>query len=355
MGLFDRRRQKKNAIQVNDISPNYGYTPWTPWIFPHKKGDKPIGSVYLEAILNMLWKGMSNVTFESMKKESYIADAIVSFMDSNATLLLNQYLRLGFICICYDKDHNYWVPKDTDIKYDVKSAKVINKNAVVLYSPQYQTDRKSLAKIAFPIVLDMNKISGAQDYLTETLGTFFILSGNEIPINPNAKKQMLEGMKELYGTAADKYQFMLTQHDMHVTKIDPQIDELKFEERMKANYKLLANLFGVPTQLLLDDVSTYNNVREARIFFYENTIRYYAECLLKVARQLLTATGNYIPQSTITYRIENVPELEKTLSSACSERTALLDYLLKLREAGIDVDKEINELFEESKNMLKEV
>lgn len=358
MGFLDRIRQRKqaeNAVQVNDVSPNIGYTPWTPFIFPHKKGSKPIGQVYLEAIMNTLWKGVSNVTFESMKKDSYIADAIVSFMDSNATLLLNQYLRLGFICVFYDKDHNYWVPKDTDLKYDTKTAKVVNKNAVVLYSPQYQTDRKSLAKIAFPIILDMNKIAGSQDYLTDSLGTFFILSGQEVPINPNAKKQMLNGMKEFYGVAADKYQFMLTQHDMSVTKLDPQIDSLKFEERIKEHYKLLANLFGVPIPLLIDSAATYDNVKNSYIFFYQTTVRYYAEELLKVARQLLTATGDFVPQSAITYRIENVPELETTLSHACEERTALLEYLLKLREAGIDVDKEIKDLYEESKNLLKEV
>lgn len=358
MGFLDRRRQKKlaeNAVQVNDVSPNWGYTPFTPWLFPHKKDSKPIGQVYLEAILNTLWKGMSNVTFESIKKDSYVADAIVSFMDSNATILLNQYLRLGFIAICYDKDHNYWIPKDADIKYDNKTQKVINRNCVVLYSPQYATDRRSLAKIAFPIIMDMNKIAGSQDYLTDSLGTFFILSGQDIPLNPIGKQKMLDGMKDLYGIAADKYQFMLSNHDMSVTKIEPQISELKFEERIKEHYKLLCNLFGVPLPLVLDDASTYNNVKEARTYFYQNTVRYYAEELLKVARQLLTATGDFIPQNAITYRIENVPELEKTLSAACSERTALLDYLLKLKEAGIDVDKEVQELYEESKDLLKEV
>lgn len=354
MGFFDRFR-KENAIQVNDVSPNYGSAPWMPWIFPHKKGDKPIGGVYLEAILNTIWKGLSNVTFESMKKDSYVANAICSFIDNNSVILVNQYLRLGFMAVFYDKDHNYWVPKDTDIKYDTKTMKVINKNCVVLYSPQYATDRRSIAKVAFPIIVDMNRIAGSQDYLTETLGCFGILSGQDIPLNPQAKKQMLDGMKDNYGVAGDKYQFMLTNHDMKYTNIQPDVDKLHFEERMKEHYKLLANLFGVPLPLLMDDASTYNNVKEARIYFYENTIRFYAEELLKVSRDLLTATGDFIPKKTITYRIENVPELEKTLSAACAERTAFLEYLLKLRDAGIDVSKEINELYEESKDLLKEV
>ena len=352
--FFIRKKKSENAIQVNDVSPNYGFTPFSPWLFPHKKGSKPIGQVYLEAILNTLWKGISNVTFESMKRDSYVADAIVSFIESNAVVLLNQYLRLGLICVLYDKDHNYWIPKDTDIKYDSKTFKVINHNAVVLYSPQYVTDRKSLAKIAFPIILDMNKIAGSQDYLTDTFGCFGILTGKDIPLNPKGKEQLLQQMKEQYGIMDDKYPFMLANNEMNYINIQPDVDKLHFEDRIKEHYKLLANLFGVPLPLILDDASTYNNVKEARIYFYDNTVRFYAEELLKVARDLLTATGDFIPKSAITYRIQNIPELEKTLSSACAERTALLEYLLKLKDAGIDVTKEINELYEESKNLLKE-
>lgn len=77
--------------------------------------------------------------------------------------------------------------------------------------------------------------------------------------------------------------------------------------------------------------------------------------LLKVGRELLTASAEFIPQSAITYRIENCPEVEKSLSAACEERIKYIEYLMKLKEAGIDVSKELDELYQESKNMLKEV
>ena len=77
--------------------------------------------------------------------------------------------------------------------------------------------------------------------------------------------------------------------------------------------------------------------------------------LLKVAKHLITASNDFIPQSAVTYRLANLPELETTLSAACEERTALLDYLLKLKAAGLDVEKELSQLYMESRDLLKRV
>jgi hypothetical protein len=351
MGLFNRDK-KSNAVQINEVNQNY--TGWSPYIWFHKKGDKPLGNVYLQAIMNVIWKGLSNVTFEDTGKETITVNAITDFVESNTTLLVNQYLRLGFICVFYDKDRNYRIPQDSEIRYD-KFSRVINTHAVVIYSPQYQTEKTSLFRIALPIIADINKMAGAEDYLTETLGCFGILSGQDIPINPAGKEQLLSQMTEKYGIADGKYKFMLANHDIKYTPIEPDIKNLEFREKIKDHYKVLANLFGVPLPLLFDDAATYNNVKEARIFFYNNTIRYYAEVLLKVAKHLITASNDFIPQSAVTYRLANLPELETTLSAACEERTALLDYLLKLKTAGLDVEKELSQLYMESRDLLKRV
>lgn len=350
MGLFNREK-KENAVQINQVNQTYA---WSPYIWFHKKGEKPVGNVYLQAILNQLWHGISNITYDTTKPESHTIESIIQFVDSNATLLMNQYIRDGYICVFYDKDKNYRLPNQNEVKLD-QYGRVLNKYAVVIYSPQYQTERQSLLKIALPIIASINKMAGSEDYLTETLGCFGILSGQDIPINPAGKEQMLSQMTEKYGIADDKYKFMLANHDIKYTAIEPDIKSLGFQEKMKEAYKLLANLFGIPLPLIFDDASTFNNVKEAKVYFYDTTIRFYAEVILKVAQELLTASNDYIPKNAITYRIENCPEMETTLSSACKERTALLDYLLKLKAAGMDIDKEINELYNESKDLLNRV
>lgn len=347
MGLFDNFR-KKNAVQINDINPKA----WYPWVFPVKKGDKPLGNFLFQAILNTIWRGLQNVTFESMSKgKTFTPEAIVKFIDDNVVLLVNQYIRLGYICVFYNKDRKYWIPQDQDIRFD-SDGRIINKYAVVLYSPQYQTERSSLWKQAWPVVIEMNRIAGSDSYLTETLGNFIILSGKDMPISAAERENLQKNIKENYGIDADKNQIMITNNAVDVHQIDSKIRELGFQDKIKNLYKYLANCFGVPLPLLIDDKSTYNNLSESRLYFYETTIRFYAEILLKIARELLTATGDFIPQSFITYRIENVQGLDKTISDACAERTALLEYLLKLRAAGLDIDEDLMALYNESHDTL---
>lgn len=351
MGLFNRKDKTENAVQVNQLNENPSFLPWT-WSFA--RHDKPVGNFMFQSIMNQIWNGISNVTIKETGRQMVTPEIICNFIDRNSVLLVNQYIQYGYMVVFYDKKNNYRVPSYTELKFD-SNGRVTNKFAVVVYSPQYQTERSSLAKIAIPVIGGINKIAGSEDYVTETLGILSILSGQDLPSNPAQKENFLKNLSNTYGVADGKYPFLLSNREIKYTDISPDLKGLGFNEKIERGYKWLCNLFGVPLQLLFNDASTFNNVKEARTYFYMNTIRFYAEQLLKVARELLTASADFIPQSAITYRIENVPEIEVTLSAACKERTALLEYYMKLKEAGVDTTKEINELYEESKNMLKEI
>lgn len=359
MGLFNNiqnifrgDKESQNAIQINDVN-NTPYS-WTPYFFPGSKGDKPLGNLFLQSILNLIWRGISNISMEETGKSMITPDEICKFMDANSVLLVNMYIRKGYICIFYDKNGNYRIPNDNEIKLD-GNGRVINKFAVVIYSPQYQTERKSLINISLPIVTEINKLAGTSSYLTEQMGVWGILQSQEIPGTPQLREKFAKSLNESYGLGPDKLHFILSNREFNFVEIKPPVKDLQLDEKIEKSYKYLCNLWGIPLQLIFNDASTFNNVKEARIYFYNNTIREYAEVLLKVARELLTASSDFIPQSAIIYRISNVPEIETTLSAAAEERTALLDYLLKLKEAGIDVNKEIKDLYIESKDLLKRV
>lgn len=352
--FFIRHKAKKeNAVQINEMSQQQWV--YTPWVFSHKnKKEKPLGNVYMQAILNLIWNGISNITYDTSGKPSLVLDAITQFIDANATLLVNQYIRLGYVCVFYDSKGEYRIPNDNEIKMD-NYGRVINKYAVVIYSPQYQSERTSLLKIAFPMVAWINKLAGSNDYLADTFGMFGVLSGQDIPLSPTGKEQLLKSIQDNYGSMDDRFPFMLANNEMKWTPIQPDAAKLGFSDQIKDTYKVLCNLFGVPTQLLFDEVSTYNNVKEARIMFYDTTIRSYAEILLKVAQALLVASNEFIPKNALNYKFTNIPQLEKSLSAAVEERTAWLEYLIKLRDAGIDVEKELQDLYRESKDLIKQV
>lgn len=357
MGIFDRKNkqkqleQAKNAYQVNEISQNPSFMPWV-WSF--NRHDKPLGNFLMEVIMNQIWQGISNVSFKGSGKSLLIVNDICTFIDRNATILVNMWLNNGFMCVFYDRKHNYRIPEYNELKFD-SNGRVINKFAIVIYSPQYQTNRTSVTKIALPVVGMLNKTAGSEDYVTETLGILSILSGQDLPSNPAQKENFLKNFGETYGIGDGRYPFLMSNREIKYTDISPDLKGLGFDEKIERGYKFLCNLYGVPLQILFNDASTFNNVKEARIYFYTNTIRYFAEQLLKLGRELLTSSDEFVPQNELTYRIENVPEIEVTLSSACKERQALLEYYMKLKEAGVDTSKEINELYQESRQLLKEV
>lgn len=351
MGIFNRKSKKENAVQINEVNKNA----WFPWFFSCKPGTKTISKVYMAAVMNLLWKGISNVTYTSTKKNDSTTANIIEFIDANSTLLMEQYITKGYICVFYSKDKEYRIPQENEIKKD-KYNRIINNHAVVIYSPQYQTGRGSLLKNALPILADIDQLATSDEYITNSLGLFGILSGQDIPLNPVGRQQLMDEMNEKYGTFGDSpYHYLLAPNEIKFTALQPNVAQLKLRENINGSFKLLCNLFGVPLPLIFDDASTYNNVKEARIFFYDTTVRYYAELLLKVAQELLTCSDEFIPKNTITYRFENLPELEKSLSSACEERGAYLDYMLKLRDAGVDVDREINQLYNESKDLINRI
>lgn len=350
MGVFDNLF-KRNAVQLDNISDSDRYY-CEPFIFPHRKGDKPVAPIYMNVITSYIYNGMSNVLFEC-KTKNVVGEAIISFIDNNMPILLNQYWSLGFIAVRYDKDLNFKVISKDDIKYD-NLKRVINRDAVVYYSPLYATKRMSDSKMIIPILEKINAFSNTENYLTETLGCFGILSGQDIPLNPEGKRQMLEGMKNMYGTMKDKYQFMLTNNDMKYTNITPDIKGLELSTKVEEQFKLLCRYFNIPTDLILGN-SSFSNVASAKVFFYDTCIRSYAEILLKVARGLLTACGTFVAQKNLNYVITNIPELESTVSGACEEKSACLDLLLKFKEAGVDVEADLNKLYTETIDTLNKV
>lgn len=354
MGIFSKKNKEPeitNAFQVNEVNNSPSFLPWV-WGF--NRHDKPLGNFLLESILNQIWQAASNITFKGSGKSLMVVNDITTFIDRNSTLLINQWIQWGYMVVFYDRKRNYRIPSYEELKFD-SNGRIINKFAVVIYSPQYQTNRSSLIKIALPVIGSINKMAGSDDYLTETLGCLSILSGQDLPSNPAQKENFLKNFGNTYGIGEDKYQFLMSNREIKVTPINPPIKELGFNEKIEKSYKWLANLFGVPLQLLFSDSSTFNNVKEAKLYFMNNTIRFYAEQILKVGRELLTASNEFIPQNEITYKFQNTPELEKSLSAACEERSAYLKYLMDLKAAGIDVSKELNELYQESRSLFKEV
>lgn len=354
MGLFSNR--KKNAVQINDISqqPMPIVVGWD-MLNPRKKGFKPFGQMYLNIALLHLYNGISNVTFETQGKnrDNYVAKGICDFVDRNAVLLANNMLWNGYVAVHYDKDYNYEILTRNDVRMDSYGS-VINRDTVVVYSSVYQTSRKTAMMLVHPQLELIDTLANNLIASCGTMGVLPIISGNSIPANPRFKEDLAAAMSKEYGWGEDQLKYFLSQQELNVNSIDLRVKDLEFRDNLESAFKVLLNYFGIPVDLVIGN-STFNNVSESRKFFYETTIRSYAEWMLKVARALLTASPQFIPQSTVNYRIENVAGIDKTISDVCSERGAYVDLLVKLRDAGVDVTDELDRVYEDIQNDYKRV
>ena len=354
MGLFSNR--KKNAVQINETSHQPIPFVWG-WdaLNPRKKGFKPFGAMYIAMVLDTLYSGISNVSFltQGKNRDNYVAKGIADFVDRNANLLINNMLYNGYIAVHYDKDYNYTILSINDVKKD-QFGSVINRDTVVVYSPLYQTSRKTAMMTIKPQLELIDTLANNLVSSANTLGVLPIISGNSIPANPTFKEQLADAMSKEYGFGEDQMKYFLSQQELKVDKIDLQIKDLELRDNIESAFKILLSFLGVPVDLVIGN-STFNNVNESRRFFYETTIRNHAESLLKVARALLTASPQFVPQSTITYRIENVAGLDKSLSDVCEQKAAYVDLLIKLRDSGVDVSDELTRVYADIQEDYKRV
>lgn len=357
MGLFNRNKPKDidivtNAVNLNDVQTNaivrFLSTDW------RKPGQRPYADMFLYAIIDRIFNGMRNVTWKT-SEVNYLADDIVHFINDNMPLLLNNYWAAGFACVMYDeKSGKLRLPYTNELRFD-SQRRVINRNAVVIYSDPYSLQRKTHFMLIRPILHNIDTQLNNSDFVSGTLGLFGILSSSGMPVSPAAKDELQQHLRKDYGMSDDKYNFVISNSEIKYTPIQIPVDELKFDEQTKSNIKWLCNFFNINPMLIFGD-STFNNQEEAVKSFYRDCIGPLAEVMLTLARGLFIATTKELKPSTIiTYNFSNVPSMNKTLSSICSERTAYLEYLLKLQAAGVDISGEIAKLEAETKTMLTEV
>ena len=358
MGVFDRlfNTKAQNAVQINQVSHSNAPRVFCGWdgVFDFKKGFQDFGDMYLYAALNQLYNGISNITFDTTKNgDKYVVKSICSFVENNANLLLNQYLFNGYIAVYADEDNNYFIYDKDKLKFD-RYGQITNKNAIVYYSPTYQSKRKSPISLVRPVLETLNNLSNTMLQSTDTMGVLPIISGEAIPANPEFKQALSQAMAKNYGWGEDQMKYFLSRTDLKVQTIDLKVKDLELRDNIVNNFKMLLNYLEVPVDLVIGN-STYNNVESAKIYFYDTTIKKYAEIFLKVAQSMLTASKEFIPKNTITYHIYNVSGLEKSLSDMAKEKGAYVKLLKSLSDGGVDVKEELEKVYSDIKKLYMEV
>lgn len=357
MGLFDRRKNKsdigviQNAININDLNENAFFRPYV-WDWK-KKGRFDFGAFFLQLIIGRIYNGMRNVTWQT-SEINYLATDLTAFIDKNEQLLLWSYWSNGYACIIVDDKTGFRLPKQNELRMD-QNGYIVNRNAVVVYSDPYVTQRLTHFKLCVPILKNINSNLNNNNFAVENLGALGILSSKNIPMSPAGKQELNAKLSKDYGLGEEQFRFILSNQEMAYTPIELPLKELEFNENVKNDLEWLCGFFNInPNYIFLG--TTFSNVAEAKCQFYQDCIQPLSEMLLQLARTtFIYADTDLKPSTIITYRITNVPELNTNLSTECAEKTAYLDLLMKLDQAGIDVSADIDKLYRSTKGLLENV
>lgn len=356
MGLFDRKKNREdiviqNAVNVNDLNENTYFKPFC-WDWK-KKGRFNFGDFFLQLVVNRIFSGMRNVTW-NVSEINYLASDIAAFIDKNEQLLLWSYWSNGYAVIIMDDKGIARLPKQNELRLD-QNGYVLNRNAIVIYSDPYVTQRITHFKLILPILKNINANLNNQNFAVENLGALGILSSKAIPLSPAGKQELNEKLQKEYGMGEDQFRFILSNQEMAYTPIELPIKELEFTENVKNDLNWLSNFFGISPDMIFGQ-STYNNAAEATKSFYRTCIQPLSEMLLQLARTAFVYSDTDLKPSTIiTYKITNVPELSKHLSTESEEQIKYLELLDKLNTMGIDTSAEVDKVYAYAKKMLTEV
>lgn len=345
----DNETKDRSVYSINNLD-SYGYRVFN---FKHKKGQEDFGTLFLTIVMEKIFKSFKNIEFKT-NRFNLLAGNIANFLNDESTLIINSYYRNGYIAIKYSKvDSDYYfsiVPSD-EVRFD-SDGKVMNKNTVVIYSDTFVCGRKSLFQIIKPYLKNIDNNLNNANYIIGNLGVLGILSGKELPISPAQKAEFNEKLSKNYGIGEDKSPFLISNSDLNFQSINLPFSELEINNNVTEAFKNVCRAFGINPDVFIGD-STFANGDTAKKALYDEVIIPLAEIVLRVGRALFTCTtSELISNEILTFRVINVPEINRSVTAFVEERKAYLSYLVELNNVGVDVSDEIEKLRNELKDVL---
>jgi len=94
-----------------------------------------------------------------------------------------------------------------------------------------------------------------------------------IPMKPSEKDEFYEDYYKKFGIQGGKNKILFSNHDLNAVKISLPIADLQLGENEKRAVRTISKALGYDMLLLgFPDGSTFNNMNEAKLSLYENTI-----------------------------------------------------------------------------------
>ena len=149
----------------------------------------------------------------------------------------------------------------------------LNEDCIKIGHPQSKlvqlNDQINTLNVACDATLNLLRNHGALMMITNRSKD---MSGM-IPMKPGEKTDFYNDYYEKFGVQGGKNKILFANHDLNAVKISLPISELQLEPTEKRAVRTIAKAFGYDMLLLgFAEGSTFNNMNEAKLSLYENTI-----------------------------------------------------------------------------------
>lgn len=341
MAILDRFRKQENSINEKPVLVN-GFN-----LFGLYTGERgKYSDAYVWLVLKPIVDALHNVRFfvENVDKtqllQSYLdIKKAIDFIDRNITLLWWQGVNKGFYAIG-EKNGSYYVLKNDEIRYkpdNVSVDEVASGAKYVYYLDKYQLTGKSDFDFLRENLRTIDIFKDGDLNLTASGGAIGMLTGKGLPMNKRDKEIFERELKDTFGIEGRKRQIIVSNLEMDFKQMKLDVKDLQLIEKIREEIKLLCGFFGVPYDLVpFSGASTYANQREAKTYFYRNTLSAIAESLLHVLRKMVINTKHLIPSDRVTFTFDNVPELANDRTSEIAFAESVLNVIEKARSLNID-------------------
>ena len=258
-------------------------------------------------LLREIFSGIKKIVFFS-KTENRKVQQIADWLNTNYVDIFRVVYSYGVL------------PLNFSIKNEVMSITLIKKptvritddnlnctNAsVAIFTDEMQLVGISLKTLLRSLINDITEIIARDSQINKNLGLLGIVSrggtgGNGVLMSGDMEK--IE--QRLNSRGEDFFGLITSESDLRFLKIDLPIAQLQLAEKLQQKLQLACAVCGVPYILLNTGGNmTYENQTEARVKFYETTIKAFAEIMLEAGRKLIKSMPEMVPSTDLDYNIE---------------------------------------------------
>ena len=258
-------------------------------------------------LLREIFSGVKKIVFYS-KSQNDKVQKIADWLNTNYVEVFKVVYSYGVLPLNFSINNNVMsitLIKKPTIRITDENLKCTNAS-VAIFTDEMQLVGVSLKTLLRSLINDITEIIARDSQINKNLGLLGIVSRGGTGGNGVLMDGDMEKIEErLNSRGEDFFGLITSESDLRFLKIDLPIAQLQLAEKLQQKLQLACAVIGVPYILLNTGGNmTYENQTEARVKFYETTIKAFAEIMLEAGRKLIKSMPEMVISNDLDYTIE---------------------------------------------------